>query len=196
MTNINSTYSYSLLHEILQLCFDDHIDENLQYDNTEEDFYRVFLCDTWDCSLFQSEIEFVERCMDTEIDIIVNYINDYDRGNKELVNIETKFINIFNQLLYCIINDIIDEYKTKLKSFVNEIQNNKELRKEVIQYHKVCPCGTTYKLKKCEKCKKVYYCSKECQANDKKNHKPNCSYELTYQEAIKKYQIYEKHKSE
>ena len=79
----------------------------------------------------------------------------------------------------------------QLKLFVEEIQNNKKLRKEVIQYHKVCSCGTTYKLKKCAGCKKVYYCSKECQVNARKNHKSNCSYELTYQEAIKKFQIYD-----
>ena len=134
----------------------------------------------------------MELLIDKEIDVIINYINNYERENKELVNRETKVINIFNELLYCVINDIINEYKTKLKSFVDEIQNNKKLRKEVIQYHKVCSCGTTYKLKKCAGCEKVYYCSKECQIEDRKNHKSNCSYELTYQEAIKKFQIYDK----
>ena len=191
MNTIKSTDSYALLYKILKLQFDEHINENLQYNNTEEDFYRVFLYDRWDCSLYQLEIECVELLIDKEIDVIINYINNYERENKELVDRETKFINIFNELLHCVINDIIDEYKTKLKSFVNEIQNNKKLRKEVIQYHKVCPCGTTYKLKKCAGCEKVYYCSKECQIEDRKNHKPNCSYELTYQEAIKKFQIYD-----
>jgi len=195
MNTVKSTDSYALLYKILKLYFDEHINENLQYNNTEEDFYRVFLYDNWDCSLFPSVIECVELLIDKEIDVIINYINNYERENKELVNRETKVINIFNELLYCVINDIINEYKTKLKSFVDEIQNNKKLRKEVIQYHKVCPCGTTYKLKKCENCKKVYYCSKECQINDKKNHKPNCSYELTYQEAIKKYQIHNTYKT-
>jgi hypothetical protein len=190
MTTVKSTDSYSLLYKILQISFDEHIDENLQYDNTEENFYKIFLYDNWDCSLFQSEIECVELLIDKEIDVIINYINNYERENKELVNRETSVINIFNELLYCVINDIINEYKTKLQLFVNEIQNNKKLRKEVIQYHKVCSCGTTHKLKKCEGCKKVYYCSKECQIKDKENHKPNCSYELTYQEAIKKFQVY------
>lgn len=192
MTTVKSTHSYSLLYKINQISFDEHIDENLQYNNTEEDFYRVFLYDNWDCSLFPSEIECIQKWLDTEINIIVNYINEYDRENKKLVSIETHFINIFNELLYCVISDIIDDYKTKLKSFVNEIQNNKKLRKEVVRYHKVCSCGTTHKLKKCEGCKKIYYCSKECQIKDKKNHKPNCSYELTYQEAIKKFQVYNK----
>ena len=29
-------------------------------------------------------------------------------------------------------------------------------------------------LKKCNSCEKVFYCNKECQRNDWKNHKPSC----------------------
>jgi hypothetical protein len=78
----------------------------------------------------------------------------------------------------------------QINSFVKDVNINKKMRKEIIRYHKVCPCGTTHALKKCADCKKVYYCSKKCQINDWIKHKPKCTYELTYDEAIKKLQIY------
>ena len=40
---------------------------------------------------------------------------------------------------------------------------------------KVCnKCGNPGTLR-CSKCKKVYYCSKECQKSDWKTHKLSCS---------------------
>lgn len=38
-----------------------------------------------------------------------------------------------------------------------------------------CPCGKKDKeMKKCGRCKKIYYCSKECQIKDWQNHKSEC----------------------
>jgi hypothetical protein len=89
-----------------------------------------------------------------------------------------------------VISNYYYEIFYNLQSFVKDVNINKKMRKEIIRYHKVCPCGTTHALKKCADCKKVYYCSKKCQINDWIKHKPKCTYGLTYDEAIKKLQIY------
>ena len=40
-------------------------------------------------------------------------------------------------------------------------------------------CKGVYNLKRCGKCKTVYYCHVKCQGEDWKNHKPKCDKNIT-----------------
>lgn len=56
-----------------------------------------------------------------------------------------------------------------------EIQSNLEMEREEIDSHtEECAFCNLDASKKCSRCKKVFYCSKQCQKNDWRNHKQTC----------------------
>jgi hypothetical protein len=50
----------------------------------------------------------------------------------------------------------------------------KKLTKPIMKNQCFCCGKQEIKLQKCGKCEIVYYCSRECQKNDWKNHKKDC----------------------
>ncbi|CAL6084910.1 MYND_finger domain-containing protein [Hexamita inflata] len=69
-----------------------------------------------------------------------------------------------------IINTICIEIFTKIKAFN---VNTQTLENDYDKVFPMCTCGQTAKFR-CAKCKQIWYCGRECQVKDWKEHKKTC----------------------
>jgi tetratricopeptide (TPR) repeat protein len=68
------------------------------------------------------------------------------------------------------------EYLEKIKPLLHSNHNSNTERRDIQDKHHCAYCNnmSEQKLKRCARCKDVYYCSTECQKKDWKDHKPKC----------------------
>ena len=104
-------------------------------------------------------------------------------------NIEHEKKDAFH-ILKCETDDIsivifmISESYKRFKHMKKGVENmsEKTIKKISNKIVKVCLCGVKQNLRKCANCENVYYCSRECQKNNWKKHKLQCSSEMSISE--------------
>jgi len=122
----------------------------------------------WKKNPSTEEVEIMRRILTEISDGCIDYSFFYrrhDKKNELLMNRKTIRLQNSNYL----------NNSTKTIIFQNPYMNNVINTETELHYTDCSVCGVPMiKIKRCSRCKKVYYCSVKCQKLDWKNHKIFC----------------------
>lgn len=137
--------------------------------------FRVVDCVFTRIELFMTQAEDVKRVdisiMDPDARLPPN-----EKDVTTLINRVHRESGIPKQVLACVAEEAMTNPESFTKSSVIDIQKITEYETRMLRVCDLCH-KYGYTLGKCSGCKKVYYCSEDCQTKDWKKHRKTCKKE-------------------